>query len=710
MLRFAASRVTGRAASTMVLAATVGASSTFIYHKNKNVESSENGYLLETLRHSIMTNKSVCYAEQEKSIETSDILVSNLSMPSSELILPTLEATQRAGRLVCTLVAITAEYRVKPHLPERFLRYLHQDEEETSVANEDDEEIQQTRFFWQNQVQLFTQELDESQEKYTSPVPNVDTTQGLVQGYKEKITQQRKQAVHDAAEKLSNAEKQLAKCGGDELMKTTHLRSAKLLLDLCHRNGGVYIKIGQHLANLDYILPHQYITTLSHLFQNAPVTSYEKVHQVIQQELGYAPDELFDQFSKEPIASASLAQVHTAYCKRTKQKLAIKVQHAGLRETSQGDILALTLAVRAMEYLFPESFNYGWIVDEIAPNLPKELDFVREGKNSEKACAALRKVGITEDHCIIPKVRWEQTSHRVLAMEFEEGFPSTDVEKMKKHGLSTRDVAKAISSVFNSQVFTSGFVHCDPHPANVLVRCHPKKNAKPQLVLVDHGLYKQIDDEFRVTYAQLWKALLLADIPQIKISCGKLGVKEMYTLLAAMLTARPFDEIIERSKNNGSLHGSSSSNTRKAGDDGDKAMIRGYAQRYLTEILAMLDTVPRQMLLLFKMNDCLRHVDYALQSPNNSSLAVAGKYAAKAVLEEDLKNIAIPRNATGRKNAKNNFESSEKSGRLRHLELFNNITTCLKPVISVFLVWMSTLPDSYHLYSHGHLQGSDRDS
>jgi hypothetical protein len=72
------------------------------------------------------------------------------------------------------------------------------------------------------------------------------------------------------------------------------------------------------------------------------------------------------------------------------------------------------------------------------------------------------------------------------------------------------------------------------------------------------------------------------------------------------------------------------------------------------------------MLLIFKMNDCLRHVDYALQSPSNSSLAVAGKYAAKAVLEEDLKNIDTPRNPTGRKNAKNNFESSEKSGRLVH--------------------------------------------
>ena len=94
-----------------------------------------------------------------------------------------------------------------------------------------------------------------------------------------------------------------------------------------------------------------------------------------------------------------------------------------------------------------------------------------------------------------------------------------------------RDVAKLISTVFNSQVFLSGFVHVDPHPANVLLRNHPNKPGKPQLVLVDHGLYKQIDDEFRSMYAHLWKALLLADIPKIKSSCEKLGVSEMVRIL-----------------------------------------------------------------------------------------------------------------------------------------------------------------------------------
>jgi aarF domain-containing kinase len=81
-----------------------------------------------------------------------------------------------------------------------------------------------------------------------------------------------------------------------------------------------------------------------------------------------------------------------------------------------------------------------------------------------------------------------------------------------------------ISSVFNAQVFLEGFVHCDPHPANVLIR---EKNGKPQMVLLDHGLYKQLDDDFRIRYALLWRSLMMADVQAIKEACRSLGVDEM---------------------------------------------------------------------------------------------------------------------------------------------------------------------------------------
>lgn len=97
-------------------------------------------------------------------------------------------------------------------------------------------------------------------------------------------------------------------------------------------------------------------------------TAYSDVAAVIKEELGASPDELFDGFEKEPIASASLAQVHVAYDKTTGRKLAVKVQHRGLRETSVGDLFALTKTVEVLDRVFTD-FTWAWISDEIAPQV-----------------------------------------------------------------------------------------------------------------------------------------------------------------------------------------------------------------------------------------------------------------------------------------------------------------------------------------------------
>lgn len=211
-------------------------------------------------------------------------------------------------------------------------------------------------------------------------------------------------------------------------------------------------------------------------------------------------------------------------------------------------------------------------------------------------------------------------------MEFEEGFKATDIDAIKKAGLKKRDVATLISSVFSAQVFTPDSpIHVDPHPANVLIR---EVNGMPQMVLVDHGLYKNVDNSFRMCYARLWRSLMLADLDGIKTACASLGVEKMYTLLAAMLTSRPYDEIMERAKT-----GSLSANIKDS--KSDKAMIAGYARYFLLDILNILDSLPRQMLLLLKMNDCLRHIDHSLGSPTNT-LVITGKYAARALYLDTL--------------------------------------------------------------------------
>lgn len=523
----------------------------------------------------------------------------------SDLVLPTLQAAARFVRLAGTCVLMAVDYKTAS------LRKYGRNPLDVNARSKE-------LLDWEQELSIRKLEFEGAQNKYaTNDLPGMEI-QDRVHAKKGE-----KQTMQNAAERVAEAEEQLILLG-NSAMSRIHKRGAQKLLDLCHANRGVYIKVGQHLANLDYLIPVEYIETLSALYDDNPVTPYEDVCRVIQEDFGVLPEELFDDFDPVPIASASLAQVHVARHKDGR-KLAVKVQHLGLRETSKGDIFSLETAVRTAEKFFPD-FSFGWLADEIAPNLPKELDFQNEGRNAEKAAMHIRTAGL---RCVIPKILWDTTSPRVLTMEFEEGFKATDVASIQKAGLKKHDVARLISSVFASQVFESGHVHCDPHEANVLLRA---EHGKPVMVLVDHGLYKTLDADFRRQYAVLWKSMMLADLNGIKDACRGLGIKdkEAYSLFAAILTARPFDEIVERSKDGGSLRDHPNPDSRS-----DQAIIRGYAQRFLPNIIALLSVIPRQMLLLLKMNDCLRHIDYVLGSPANT-LLVTGKFAARALYKDSL--------------------------------------------------------------------------
>lgn len=333
--------------------------------------------------------------------------------PGFHLVIPTLEAATRALRLVRTAVLMVVDYefaKVAPYFESA--KEIHDDQE---------------RAYWESELDHREELLEKAQRKYANGHLNDD----LPARERKEAKVNQKEEMHQAAVALAEAEDHLIKMGGDSPKSKVHGKAAQRLLQLCRDNGGVYIKVGQHLANLDYLVPEEYIDILSKLFDDNPQTKYEDVCRVIEEEFGKKVEQLFDDFDPEPIASASLAQVHVAYEKETGRKLAVKVQHAGLRETSKGDVFAVTTVVRLIDSLF-EDFTFGWIADEIAPNLPKELDFVREGRNSEKAAAHILEAGL---NCVVPRVIWNHTSSRVLTMEFEEGFKANDLDAIEKAGL-----------------------------------------------------------------------------------------------------------------------------------------------------------------------------------------------------------------------------------------------------------------------------------
>lgn len=180
----------------------------------------------------------------------------------------------------------------------------------------------------------------------------------------------------------------------------------------------------------------------------------------------------------------------------------------------------------------------------------------------------------------MPAIDHALTSSRVLTMEFIDGARVTDGAALKALRVDRRALAAAISETFNEMIFTFGDVHCDPHAANLVggrgarARCGrgvstpalPSKlsrkrplthtcthataqlvrkapgSGRDQVVLLDHGLYRTIDDAFRARYAALWRALVFGDAAGIKEHAGAMNAGELYPLFAAMLTQRPWDQ------------------------------------------------------------------------------------------------------------------------------------------------------------------------
>ncbi|XP_056409262.1 aarF domain-containing protein kinase 1 isoform X3 [Hyla sarda] len=346
----------------------------------------------------------------------------------------------------------------------------------------------------------------------------------------------------------------------DAIKSQVHARSARRLLDLCCANRGTYIKVGQHLGALEYLLPPEFTRTLSVLHSRAPSTPLPEVLSVIQEELGKETSELFVQFDETPLGAASLAQVHRAVL-RDGRMVAVKVQHPKVRNQSSRDMMIMELLLQVVKKVFPQ-FEFMWLVEEAKKNLPRELDFLNEGRNAEKMADMVRK------------------------------FPFLKV-------------SRALGMLYSEMIFVHGFVHCDPHPGNVLVR-QIEGSRGPEIILLDHGLYQELTDNFRLNYCHLWEALIAADMDGVRRYSQRLGVGDLYPLFACMLTARSWNSV-----NRGITRGPVSAKEAQE--------IRSNAAAYLPQISQLLASVPRQMLLLLKTNDLLHGIGTALHTSASAS-------------------------------------------------------------------------------------------
>lgn len=401
----------------------------------------------------------------------------------------------------------------------------------------------------------------------------------------------------------------------DELLKACHLRCAKRTLKTLEKNGSIFIKLGQHLSSLNYLLPSEWCDTFIPLQDKCPVSSYESIKEMVLKDTGTDLSEYFSDMDELPIGAASLAQVHRAVIRSTGQKVAVKVQHPALDEWAKLDLALTRFTFETLKYWFPE-YDLTWLSEEMEISLPQELDFTQEGKNAMRAREYFSKVrGVP---VVIPEVLWAK--RRILVMEYVSGRRPDDLEYLDAKGIDRDEVSAALARIFNQMIFGSGApLHCDPHGGNIAIRHNPTRSGKANfdVILYDHGLYRDIPLPLRRSYAKLWLAVLDADEPRMRRYAKETaGVDdEHFPLFASAITGRDYRAIMK------------DVTTKRTGEE--KEIIGGSLVEggMLESLIQLLGRMPRVLLLILKTNDlsecCFPFPVYLLLLPLADDLGVS---------------------------------------------------------------------------------------
>ncbi|MBI5102349.1 MAG: AarF/ABC1/UbiB kinase family protein [Nitrospirae bacterium] len=279
--------------------------------------------------------------------------------------------------------------------------------------------------------------------------------------------------------------------------------------------GPSFIKLAQILSTRPDLITRQFADEFKKLQDDVPPFASSEVVRIIERETGKNIDAIFRDFVYEPIAAASIAQVHHGTLIDGSDVI-IKVQRPDISVQIETDISILTSVSQLMEKYIPESVFYNpvGIIEEFARTVRKELDFTEEARN----CVRFGRNFEKHPDVHIPKVFNEYTSDRILVLEMIEGVRIDDIEGITKLGLDRKRLARVGVDAYFKQVLEDGFFHADPHAGNIF--------AMPdgRIGFMDFGIVGRVSPEMRETMANTFLALIHKDFDRLIDQYIELGL------------------------------------------------------------------------------------------------------------------------------------------------------------------------------------------
>lgn len=293
-------------------------------------------------------------------------------------------------------------------------------------------------------------------------------------------------------------------------IKEKNRKNAIRIKDMMLELQGLFIKAGQLISTLSNVLPEEFRAPLEQLQDNVPPHSFETINRAVVRELGKPINELFTRFDKEPLAAASIGQVHRAML--GDKQVVVKIQHPEVDELAHMDLTIIKQIVKTFSK-FMKIKGMKHLYEQVEEMIEEELDYCQEAVSMQIIKENLKD----EAGVYIPEVYTAYSSKKVLTIEYCEGVKISDVDQLLTWKLDLHQLTECLVRVFCQMILVDGFYHADAHPGNLLV------NEQGQIILLDFGAVASLSPKMKRGIPHLIQNMIQQDAGEMVKSLRRLG-------------------------------------------------------------------------------------------------------------------------------------------------------------------------------------------